>query len=169
LAVRKLNRLKGYDYSRNGVYFVTICTNKHHEIFGEIVGAGLVPTVVTPIVQLSENGKIAENEIMKIEQHYDCVFIDCFVIMPNHVHLIIIISNDSGRATGRASPSPTLGNVIGGYKSGVSRLCGFPVWQRSYHDHIIRDIDEHFKIAEYIKNNPATWLRDCFHADSAKS
>ena len=164
LPVRKPNRLKGYDYSSQGAYFVTICTNKRHEIFGQFVGAGLAPTDDTPIIQLSDCGKIAKNEAMKIAQYYDCIFVDCFVIMPNHVHLIIIILDN----TGRASPSPTLGTVIGGYKSGVSRLCGFPVWQRSFHDHIIRNEDEHNKIAIYIKNNPNTWKDDCFYPTSIK-
>ena len=147
LPVRKANRLKGYDYSRQGAYFVTICANKRQEIFGQIVRDGLA----SPVIQLSDCGKIAENEATKITQHYDCVFVDCFVIMPNHVHLIINILDNMG------SVSPKLGNIVGGYKSGVSRLCGFPVWQRSYHDHIIRNEDEYNKIANYIKNNPSNW------------
>ena len=177
LPVRKPNRLKGYDYRNQGAYFVTICTHKRYEIFGQIpVGEGLaLPADIDtniPIIQLSDYGKIAENEITKIEQHYDCVFTNCFVIMPNHVHLIIYLLDNAGKAgvdAGRASPSPTLGNVIGGYKSGVSRLCGFPVWQRSFHDHIIRNEDEYNKIAAYIENNPITWKDDCFYPTQPNS
>jgi len=62
-----------------------------------------------------------------------------------------------------ASPSPTLGNIIGGFKSGVSRRCGFAIWQRSFHDHIIRNTQDHIRITEYIKNNPSTWENDCFY------
>jgi REP element-mobilizing transposase RayT len=109
--------------------------------------------------------------------HYSSVIVDRFVIMPNHIHMVIIVGDglarparvarsanpDPSQTTGRASPSPTLGNIVGGFKSSVSRLCGFPIWQRSYHDHIIRNEQDYVRIAEYIDNNPANWKQDCFY------
>jgi REP element-mobilizing transposase RayT len=181
LQARKPNRLHGYDYSTNGAYFVTICSKDRARIFGTItVGDGLAHPggLAHPahpanaiIVQLSEYGRIAEAELQNIPTHYNGrVTVDCFVVMPNHIHAIIIITggmsgDETGRGittTGRASPSPTLGNIVGGYKSGVSRRCGFPVWQRSYYDHIIRDETDYRRIAAYIENNPARWQEDRF-------
>ena len=133
IPTRKANRLRGYDYSQNGAYFVTVCAKDRREIFGNIVGDGLARPAYT---QLSEYGTIVEDDLRKIPMHYCCVTVDCYIVMPNHIHAIIIINDNA--IQGRASPSPTLGNIVGGFKSGVSRRCDFPIWQRSYHDHIIR-------------------------------
>jgi len=162
LPVRKPNRLQGYDYSQDGIYFVTICSRNRHEMFSQIVvGDGLARPELTDI------GK----EICKMVNYINNRYIECnivqYVIMPNHVHFIIQIA---GRASpsptigaGRASPSPTVGAIIGGLKSGVSRVVGFSPWQRSFHDHIIRNDEEYNRIAVYIQNNPALWQDDCFY------
>jgi REP element-mobilizing transposase RayT len=191
LPQRKPNRLRGYDYSQNGAYFVTLCIKNRANILGHIiVRDGLAHPDAHPdahptaVVQLSEYGRIAKTELQNIPTHYNGqVMIDRFVVMPNHIHAIIMITVDgtergitanvaergtTGRAspsptTGRASPSPTLGNIVGGYKAGVSRRCGFSVWQRSYHDHIIRDEADYLRIAAYIENNPAKWVEDRFY------
>ena len=105
---------------------------------------------------LSEYGLIVDEEIMKLESHYANIKLNHYVIMPNHIHAIISVEKEAGRA----SPSPTLGNVVGGLKSGISRRCGFSIWQRSYHDHIIRDETEYRRIWQYIDENPAQWAED---------
>ena len=156
LPKRKPNRLKEYDYSQDGAYFITICVKDRQELLGEIVGDGLARPAYA---NLSEYGKIVEQELNRIQFHYHDVILDQYVVMPNHVHAIVIV--DAG--TGRASPPPTLGNIVGGYKSGASRLCGFALWQRSYHDHIIRDEADYDRIAKYIEENPARWKEDCFY------
>ena len=103
----KNNRLPGYDYSMNGAYFVTICAKDRHEIFGEVVvGARLASPVSHENlvhINLTKCGVIAEQEIRKISDHYSCVNIDCYVIMPNHIHAIVIIS---GTPPGEASLAP---------------------------------------------------------------
>jgi len=158
MPVRKQNRLKGYDYSSDGAYFVTICTKKRECIFGEvIVGDGLARPAY---VNLSEYGLIVDQELRQLPSHYNMINVNRYVIMPNHLHAILTIG-DASPSTGRASPSPTLGNIVGGVKSGVSRLCGFSPWQRFFHDHIIRNEQEYVRIVEYIKNNPETWDTDC--------
>ena len=169
LPIRKRNRLQGYDYSKNGVYFVTICAKDRHEIFSQIsVGDGLARPVLTDI------GKEIVNMIDYINNRYNECEIVQFVIMPNHIHLIIRIAGDglvcpaeadiaNLDGTGRASPSPTLGNIVCGLKSGVSRIVGFSPWQRSFHDHIIRNDEEYSQIAEYIHRNPTLWQEDCFY------
>jgi putative transposase len=182
LPQRKPNRLRGYDYSQNGAYFVTLCIKNRANILGHIiVRDGLAHPDAHPdahptaVVQLSEYGRIAKTELQNIPTHYNGqVMIDRFVVMPNHIHAIIMITVDGTErgitanvaergTTGRASPSPTLGNIVGGYKAGVSRRCGFSVWQRSYHDHIIRDEADYLRIAAYIENNPAKWVEDRFY------
>jgi len=151
LPVRKQNRLKGYDYSQNGIYFVTMCSKDKHELFSHIVvGDGLARPELTDI------GNEICNVIDYVNNRYNQCKIIQYVIMPNHVHLLIQIA-------GRASPSPTVGNIVGGIKSGVSRIVGFSPWQRSFHDHIVRNEEDYSRIAEYIQNNPALWQDDCFY------
>jgi REP element-mobilizing transposase RayT len=174
LPQRKPNRLRGYDYSLSGAYFVTICAKDSAEIFSRIsVGDGLARPAYTS-VELTDIGEQIMRMVDYINQRYDNTFIDKYVIMPNHVHLILVIGNcgETGQANGaagrnetagRASPSPTVGNIIGGLKSGVSRNICFSPWQRFFHDHIIRDEADYNRIAEYIEQNPAKWEEDCFY------
>ena len=152
LPKRKNIRLKNYVYSQNGAYFVMICTHNNECIFGKIVGNGL---------DRSEYGEIAENDLLNMQQHFPNIKIDKYVIMPNHIHAIILIDNDY--KTERSRPFPTLSTVIGLYKSGVSRKIGFGIWQKSYHDHIIRNKNEYIKIWNYIDINPLKWELDCYH------
>ncbi len=113
LPKRKPTRLKNYDYSENGYYFITICSKNKGKLFGNIAKDD------TPKILLSEIGIIAECELLNIEKHYDNVKIDKYVIMPNHIHIIIQI-------TERINPFPTaikydISNIIGKYKAAVTR------------------------------------------------
>ena len=125
LVTRKRIRLPHYDYSSEGSYFVTVCSKKRQNIFGEIqhikpVGAGLAParTGLAPVrttpvrTALSIIGQIADHHWKNIPNAYVNVKFDEYVIMPNHIHGIIIINGRDG-----ASPSPTLGQIIGSFKS----------------------------------------------------
>ncbi|MDR0490876.1 MAG: hypothetical protein LBH28_06495 [Oscillospiraceae bacterium] len=155
LSTRKPNRLKGYDYSRNGAYFVTMCVKDRHEIFGQIVGA-TVPG--RPSMEYSELGKFIDETIMYyIKINTDVIF-DRYVIMPNHIHMIIIIRSE----TGDRGRSP-LQFIVRNLKSYVTKQAGFSLWQKSFHDHIIRNENEYNKIADYIDNNPMLWKDDCFY------
>ena len=178
---RKPTRLKKYDYSQNGYYFVTICTHNKKHIFGNIVGQGSIPSQcegnvakrqretasvrgAPAEINLSECGKIAESEITNLENRYKHVKIDKYVIMPNHIHAIIIID----KYTAGASPCPTLSEVICSFKSITTRKChninpDQKIWQTSFHDHIIRGEDDYFEIWEYIDGNPAKWTEDCYY------
>lgn len=148
---RKRLRLENYDYSGNGAYFITICTKNKENIFVQPVGNGHARSSV---------GMIAEQHLLAIPAHFQGVTIDKYVIMPNHIHVILVLEQPH---TERACPFPTVSTVIGSYKSSVSRAAGFPVWQKSFYDHVIRNEADYLTIWQYIENNPLKWELDRFY------
>lgn len=145
-------RLKEYDYSKEGMYFVTICTKNRKCILSKIVGAD---DPVCP--KLTIIGNIVNECWYKMNQIYESVIIHEYVIMPNHLHGIIEIQGGQGR--------PPLQKIIQGFKSVTTRNCfsfGYQnIWQRNYYEHVIRNEKELNKIIEYITNNPLNWENDC--------
>jgi REP element-mobilizing transposase RayT len=198
-------RLKGYDYSQSGAYFVTICTYQHQSLFGTVVGGEMV---------INSYGKVVGEEWFKsarIRSEIE-LFTDEFVVMPNHIHGIIWIVKDPSvgathgiirathgnvratrgteratrgivRATQRVAPTRpcgprpgSIGAIIGQYKSAVTKRInqnreshGEPIWQRNYHDHIIRDETELVNIRAYIADNPRRWTEDRYHPEKVGS
>ena len=150
---RKRNRLEGYDYSKAGSYFITICVKDRHELLGTVVGATVLGR---PYVKLNKIGTIVDTAITHNSRND--ANIDYYIIMPNHIHMIVKISPK----TGDRGRSP-LQSIIRNMKSYITKQIGFSPWQKSFHDHIIRNDDEYNRIAEYIVSNPATWEADCFH------
>ena len=169
---RKRNRLAGYDYSTPGYYFVTICTKGMMEYFGRVQNGKM---------ELNDAGRIVQDRIKWLENHFEYIEIIKFVVMPNHVHIIIRIIDDVG--TGRdLSDTKTgttrelslrkslhkiksLSELVGAFKTtsskiihkyGVHDYC----WQRSFYDHIIRNDEELIRISDYIKKNPLLWKQD---------
>ena len=154
METRKHNRLKGYDYSQNGYYFITICTEEKCKILCDIsVGANCV----RPTTTLSEIGKLVDENIGILNGTYKTVRVDKYVIMPNHVHLIIVIQN------GRTQFAPTVSRIIKQFKGKITKRVGFCIWQKSFYDHIIRDEAEYLRIWEYIENNPQKWTEDKYY------
>ena len=126
------------------------------------VGQGLAPAEN----HLSAYGKIAEEQLLDLENRYPTIIIDKYVIMPNHIHIIIFIQNQSAGA----SPCPTLSSAICSYKSLTTRLCKQKcstdrIFQNSFYDHIIRGEKDYQKIWDYINNNPEKWKEDCFYTE----
>lgn len=169
---RKPLRLKHYDYSAPGAYFITICTDEKRCILSTIRMAGsLAQTFVgdglaRPVVKLTNVGYIVEHQIEDIPKRFPTVSVDAYVIMPNHVHLLI--SLDGG--AGGASPSPTVFDVMRAFKSLSTRqarsyLGEKPLWQRAYYDHIIRNEKDHSEIWAYIEYNPLRWAEDSLYAE----
>jgi putative transposase len=164
---RKLNRLKNYDYTQNGAYFITICTYNRVNLFGEIDKGKLI---------LNNVGKMVYKKFSEIPEFYPNISTDKFIVMPNHLHAILIIQDierlhGGGMARG---PFPTMGlpDYIHRFKTLTTKLyidgvkiCNYPifdkkVWQNSYHDHIIRNEEDYQKIWEYIDTNPLKWHED---------
>jgi len=159
LPQRKRNRLFGYDYSQNGAYFITICIKDKHEILGKIIGPNSVrPYDDPPILVPSDLGLLVIKETENLATIYPHVTLDCYVVMPNHVHLMIVIDTDD-----RTEFAPTVSRMIKQWKGVISKQIGFSPWQKSFHDHIIRNTEDYSRISEYIRNNPALWDQDCFN------
>ncbi|MBR5506605.1 MAG: transposase [Clostridia bacterium] len=168
LPKRKNIRLKDYDYSSCGYYFITICTQNRQSLFWKNITDVLdaykrFNNVGADIIRphLSECGKTVDRAINEIKTHYPYVTVDEYAIMPDHIHLILkIVNNDE---YGRMISAPTLKpvmTIIGQMKRWVSKEIGFSVWQKSYYEHIIRDEKDYLEKAEYIMNNPLKYLID---------
>src|SRR5215207_6311609 len=165
LPVRKYPRIRGFDYSTPGMYFVTICTDGRVCLFGEVVDGEM---------RLSRFGEIAAAAWQDLSNHHPGIVPDTFVVMPNHVHGIIDLTDRSVGATpaspaGRAQTKAAgaLGNVVGAFKSSVSRQVNAlrqtpaaPVWQRGFHDRVLRDEKDVRHAREYIAENPLKWHLD---------
>ena len=184
---RRSIRLKGYDYSRNGLYFITICCQDKRSRFGQVIHGKMV---------LNAYGQIAYDEWLKLQERFSNLQLDVFQIMPNHMHGVValvgatlavapndvvapndavapndVVANDYNRAG--ASPAPTIFDIVGAYKSLVANGClkiykskneiMGKLWQRNYYEHIIRNEKSYQNISKYIINNPCKWADDRFH------
>lgn len=150
---RKRNSKKGFDYSSEQIYFVTICTNEKTPDFGY---------VEKDCMMLNENGKITEEQIHWLEEQYHYVNIHNAVVMPNHVHILFEIDVHYILPGAKIK---SVSELIGAYKTTVSKLIHLSgnitfKWQRSFHDHIVRDADRYENIYHYISENPARWHKD---------
>lgn len=148
---RKPNRLMGYDYAACGAYFITICTKDRWQWFWN-VGARIARPHV-PQYELSEYGVIVDRAIQNIPIHYSMLSVDKYVIMPDHLHMILTIQE-------YPSSSPTISTVINQMKGFVTKQIGFSIWQKLFYDHIIRNEKEYQMIWEYIDSNPIQWLEN---------
>ena len=142
LPIRKKLRLNYYDYSKEGLYFITICIQNRIEILGNIVDKH---------IKLTEEGIVAEKCIRNIYKIFEGIIIDTYVIMPNHIHMIISIKEQTG---------VTICRIIKQYKMAITKQLGYSIWQKSYYEHIIRTEKEYLKIKEYIQNNIINWKQD---------
>ncbi len=154
---RKSPRLQGHDYSHAGVYFITICTENRAQILSRISE--------TAENKLTVYGKIAEEQLLLLEKRFSNIKIDAHVIMPNHIHMLLVVRSDFATL---GNATQTIPDIICAFKSITTRLCKQEkpikqVFQTSFHDHIVRNRADYERIAEYIKNNPFWWKEDCFY------
>ena len=169
LPIRKKVRLKDYDYSQPGCYFITLCVNDKKNILGDIIDGQL---------SLSEYGKTVKMEIENISTIRKECIIDKYVVMPNHIHMIAQIVGDDGnrpaikhvpnqkrRADRHLPLRRTLSNMIQGLKGAITRRLGISIWQRSFHDHIIRNEAQYLHIWQYIDQNPQRWSEDRYYTE----
>ncbi len=160
---RRSIRLKNYDYSKPGYYFLTICSFKKRCLFGKIEGNQVL---------LSQIGKVIEKCWNDIPRHFPTTAMDQCTVMPKHIHGILVI-NRFRRGEACLAPTPDeepktgLSNIVASFKSAVSKRVnelrgtqGESVWQRNYYEHVVRDEGDLYKIREYISNNPLQWALD---------
>mgnify|MGYP005856786213 CR=1 FL=1 len=165
---RRSIRLEGYDYRWPGAYFITICTKRRVCLFGEVVAGEM---------HLNEVGRTVEGCWLRIPDHFPGVELDAFVVMPNHVHGILVITGSWDVPWGtHASPLRThptgpqarsIGAIMGSFKSATTRCInkhratpGARIWQRNYYEHVIRDQQSLERLRQYIQDNPARWELD---------
>jgi REP element-mobilizing transposase RayT len=178
---RRSIRLAGYDYAAGGAYFVTICTAGKECLFGKVIDGRIALSSFGEIVWEEWHGSANVRRELELGP---------FVVMPNHVHGIVTIVGDGhvvGATGGRprvGAPSESrasaarpygpsqrsVGSFVAGFKSAVTRRVNAlrqtpsaPIWQRNYYEHIVRDEDDYFRIAEYIENNPRGWPEDDYY------
>ena len=181
---RRYVRLKGFDYSKAGAYFVTVCAWQRGCLFGEIVDGKM---------RLNEYGRIVENEWLKTPEVRNNIELDYYIVMPNHFHGILVLNDNVGatrwvaqdktmhermihtiyeRAIHRIAPTKTLqsntiGSILGQFKSIVTKQInkirdnpGCPVWQRNFYEHVVRNDDELNRARQYVMDNPLKWELD---------
>ncbi|MDD4013918.1 MAG: hypothetical protein PHW14_06985 [Candidatus Omnitrophica bacterium] len=172
---RRSVRLRNYDYTRQGAYYVTVCANDRKCVFGDVRDGEMV---------LNEYGEFADKYWNEIPEHFPHITLDEHITMPNHVHGILIITGHVGAnnysplqnteissASSIQRPrgtSKTIGSAIRGFKIGVTKRIrqniNMPnLWQRNYYEHIIRNEDDLARIREYIMKNPSKWGEDEYY------
>ncbi len=163
LPSRKATRLKNYDYSTPGAYFITICTKDRKEILSHIVGTG-VPDGPQNI--LTKYGEIAKKHINNMASFYSNISVDNYVIMPNHIHFLIQIHYTDIKNGPPRTSVPT-NSIISRFVSTFKRFCnreyGENIWQARSNDHVIRNEYDYKNIYEYIETNVIRWDKDCFY------
>jgi putative transposase len=167
---RRPLRLKEYDYSQGGAYFVTVCAKHRKMLFGDIVEEGM---------RLSPFGLVVKECWQDLPRHYHSLELDAFIVMPNHVHGIFMITGNPNVGAG-LKPAPTskrhaLPEIVRALKpfssrriNEIRRTPGTPVWQRNYYEHVIRNEIDLEDTREYIQNNPLKWLEDENHPSNIK-
>ena len=161
LPKRKANRLPAYDYAQNGAYFITICTHQKKVLFGDIseeaVGADSI------------SARMVRRVFDEVIHQYPTISCPYSIVMPNHFHALIVVERAD------IESAPTISEVVQAFKrystieyihlvkQGLAEPFERYVWQRSFHDHIVRTEEDFRMIAEYIQNNPRRWEEDCFH------
>ena len=165
---RKQNRLQDFDYSTPGAYFITVCVKNRKNLLGRIVGGDALDA---PKTFLSTVGEVVQKSIL-YGNGFGGVTVDEYVIMPNHIHFILFVDDTAENGPSRAS-APTQHAAIPQFVSTWKRRCGKElggdIFQRSYHDHIIRSEADYLKIWEYIDTNPIKWKEDCFYNEEAEN
>ena len=161
-ARRRSLRLPNYDYSQAGAYFITVCTHGRELLFGDVIDSEM---------ELNELGRIAAQEWLKSARLRDEIALDAWAVMPNHVHGIVLITDDRGkgdRPAAPAGPRPrSLGALMAGFKSAATKRINAQrstpsasVWQRNYYERVIRNESALNRIRQYIADNPARWWED---------
>ena len=158
---RKHPRLKDYDYSSNGTYYITICTSKRRKILCDIVGRDDLGTPPY-VIKLTKYGEITDKYIKLIPEHYKNVSLDQYIIMPDHIHLLLSITKNTLQNKNETK-SISIPQIITTLKKMIGKEIGVGLFQSTYYDHIIRDEIDYITKWNYIVQNPMRWLLKMKH------
>lgn len=153
---RKQIRLKNYNYANVGYYFITICIKNRECILSKITLNNKNEHIST----LTNEGEIVNKYITEIEKIYTNVILDEYIIMPNHIHMILIIQSNK---------NITISKIIQQFKGIITKELGYSTWQKLFYEHIIRDNEEYIKIKQYIKDNVSNWEDDIEYKKAQKA
>jgi len=169
---RKTPRHQSFDYNSVGTYFITICTQNRRCILSRIVGTGVLDC---PQTELTRYGKIAEKYIQQLNDFYNHVSVEAYVIMPNHIHLLLWVKENKSMINDGQSRTPVPTNIeransaCSQFVSTFKRFCnkeyGENIWQARFSDHIIRNHDDYEEHVKYICKNPIRWYYDELYAE----
>ena len=156
---RKPTRLQGFDYNSSGAYFITICTDKRQQILSRIVGVDVLDDPKS--VKLLPYGRIADKYINQLNDFYADIKIDSYVIMPNHIHILLfMLENGSSRTSTPTKQHSRLSQLVSTFKRFCNKEYGRNIWQRNFNDHIIRNREDYEEHLRYIYENPMRWYYD---------
>ena len=161
LPKRKSARLKGYDYSKAGSYFITICVKDRKPLLSKIYVADSLTEL--PQNCLTKYGMIAKKYIEQLNDFYGFLNVDKFVIMPNHIHLLLTVYESFGPPRTSVPTGSVVPQFVGTFKRFCNKEYGKNIWQSSFHDHIIRNQSDYLAIWEYIDTNSIKWAEDKFY------
>ena len=166
---RKANHIENYDYSQTGAYFITICTQERKPLLSKITVGTPVPGCPeeiyrgsghpgrgVPTIELLRHGEIADKYIRQMDAFYDHLSVDKYVIMPDHIHLLITI-HDGHPGRGVPTRTSVIARFVGTFKRFCNKEYGQNIWQSRYYDHVVRNQQDYNEIWEYIENNPRKW------------
>ena len=159
LPKRKPTRLQSFDYNTTGAYFITICTHGRRRVLSQIVGVDVLGDPEN--VKLLSYGIIADKYIRKMNDFYENISVEQYVIMPNHIHILLFVrDNGSPRTSTPTRQTSSVSHFISTFKRFCNKEYGVNIWQRGFHDHIIRNREDYTEHVKYIHENPIKWRFD---------
>ena len=164
LPKRKPTRLKNFDYNTTGAYFITLCTEGRRQILSRIVGADVLGGPKN--VKLLPHGIVADKHIKQMNEFYENITVDQYVIMPNHIHFLLFVCDDGlPRTSTPTKQTSFVSHFVSTFKRFCNKEYGKNVWQRGFYDHIIRGREDYEEIVKYIYENPIRWYYDELYAE----
>ena len=156
---RKPTRLIGFDYNRAGAYFITICTENRRQILSHIVGGDVLDAPNN--IVLLPYGEVARHSIDQLNNYYHHITVDKYVIMPNHIHILLLVNEDgSSRTSTPTRQHSAISQFVSTFKRFCNKEYGKNIWQRNFNDHIIRNRKDYEEHLRYICENPTRWFFD---------
>ncbi len=172
LPQRKNTRLWGFDYNTPGAYFITICTKNKLKILSHIVGGDVLdaPFGDVPQVKLTQYGKTADKYLRQLNDFYADIEIDNYVIMPNHIHvMLLVLKNGASRTSPPTRQHASVSRFVSTFKRFCNKEYGKNMWQVSFNDHIIRNHEDYENHLKYIYENPGHWYSDELYTKDEKA